>query len=202
MTAGQRATALTRQLLAFSRSQTTNRVALSLNSVVTELEPMLRRLIRADIRIQTALDPSTPVVVADATQLEQVLMNLAVNARDAMPRGGTLTIAAQTATLGEHSDAPAGEYAVLRVSDTGVGMKPEDIPVALAPFRQLDDAFNRRYEGTGLGLALAKMLTDLHGGVLEITSAIGLGTTVNVHLPCGRILSRGNVAGDKVSQSA
>jgi signal transduction histidine kinase len=80
-------------------------------------------------------------------------------------------------------------------------MKPEDIPVALAPFRQLDDAFNRRYEGTGLGLPLAKMLTELHGGVLEITSAIGLGTTANVHLPRGHILSSGNVVGDKV-QSA
>jgi signal transduction histidine kinase len=74
--------------------------------------------------------------------------------------------------------------------------------VALAPFRQLDDAFSRRYEGTGLGLPLAKMLTELHGGLLEITSAPGLGTTVNVRLPRDRILLGGEVVGEKVSQSA
>jgi signal transduction histidine kinase len=85
----------------------------------------------------------------------------------------------------------------ISISDTGIGMKPEDIPIALSPFRQLDDAFSRRSEGTGLGLPLAKMLTELHGGALEIASAPGLGTTVNVRLPRDRILLSGDVAGER-----
>jgi PAS domain S-box-containing protein len=152
----------------------------------------------AFVRVEKAIPPNVPLILGDELRLKQIVLNLLSNAVKFTALGGTggrVRVELKLTNAG----------VTVSVSDTGVGMKPEDIPVALAPFRQLDDAFNRRYEGTGLGLPLAKMLTELHGGVLEITSAIGLGTTVNVHLPRGRILSSGNVgdvAGDKVSQSA
>jgi signal transduction histidine kinase len=149
----------------------------------------------AFIRIERVNPPDVPLILGDELRLKQIVLNLLSNAvkftalgGDA---GGTVRIEVKLTDAG----------VTISIADTGIGMKPEDIPVALAPFRQLDDAFTRRYEGTGLGLPLAKMLTELHGGVLEITSAPGLGTTVNVRLPRNRILSD-HMVDDKVRQSA
>jgi signal transduction histidine kinase len=150
----------------------------------------------AFVRVEKVIPSDVPFIFADELRLKQIVLNLLSNAVKFTALGGA---GGRVVVEVKLTDADV----TVSVSDTGVGMKPEDIPVALAPFRQLDDAFNRRYEGTGLGLPLAKMLTELHGGVLEISSAIGLGTTVDVKLPRGRILpSGGNVVGDKASQSA
>jgi two-component system, cell cycle sensor histidine kinase and response regulator CckA len=182
--AGQRAAALTRQLLAFSRKQSSHPVALSLNTVVESLEPMLRRLIDANVRIETSLDPDTHTVLADAIQLEQVLMNLAVNARDAMPTGGMLTIETGNSTL-RHEDvrryrgAVPGEYAVLRVSDTGVGMPPEVQAHIFEPFFTTKE----RGRGTGLGLAAVYGITKQLNGYIAVDSEIGRGTAFTIYLP-------------------
>jgi PAS domain S-box-containing protein len=150
----------------------------------------------AFVRIERVNAPDVPFILGDELRLKQIVLNLLSNAvkftalgGDA---GGTVRVEVKLTDAG----------VTISIADTGIGMKPEDIPVALAPFRQLDDAFSRRYEGTGLGLPLAKMLTELHGGILEITSTPGLGTTVIVQLPRDRILSRGDAVGDKARQSA
>jgi PAS domain S-box-containing protein len=145
----------------------------------------------AFVRIERVNPPDVPFVLGDELRLKQIVLNLLSNAvkftelgGDA---GGTVRVEVKLTDAG----------VTISISDTGIGMKPEDIPIALSPFRQLDDAFSRRSEGTGLGLPLAKMLTELHGGALEIASAPGLGTTVNVRLPRDRILLSGDVAGER-----
>ncbi len=121
-----------------------------------------------------------PVIRADRLRLKQILLNLLSNAVKFTPRGGQVTISA----------ARAGDRGVtIVVSDTGIGMRPEEIPVALEPFRQVEGDLSRRYEGTGLGLPLAKQLIELHGGALRIESESGKGTTVTVSLPPNRVLS-------------
>ena len=184
VTAAQRATSLTRQLLAFSRKQTIKPVALSLNGVIELLEPMLRRLISANVSIRTSLDRQTHVVLADKTQLEQVLMNLVVNARDAMPDGGTLTIETGNAVLGvndlvRHADAAPGEYAVVTVSDTGVGMTPEVQQRIFEPFYTTKE----RGRGTGLGLAAVYGIVKQLGGNIWVESEPGQGSTFKIYLP-------------------
>jgi|RhiMethySRZTD1v2_1073278.scaffolds.fasta_scaffold15963_7 two-component system cell cycle sensor histidine kinase/response regulator CckA len=182
--AAQRATSLTRQLLAFSRKQTIKPVALSLNAVVETLEPMLRRLISANVSIRTSLDRQTHVVLADKTQLEQVLMNLVVNARDAMPDGGTLTIATGNATLGASDlarfpGAMEGEYAVITVSDTGVGMPPEVQRRIFEPFYTTKE----RGRGTGLGLAAVYGIVKQLGGNIWVESEPERGSSFTIYLP-------------------
>src|SRR5204862_2237494 len=125
--AGERAAALTRQLLAFSRKQVLQPVALDLNALVSDMEKMLRRLIGEDVELRTALAPELGSIKADPGQVEQVIMNLAVNARDAMPRGGKLTIETSEVSLGEDSAsrlaaAAPGPYVLLSVADTGTGI--------------------------------------------------------------------------------
>ena len=184
VTAAQRATSLTRQLLAFSRKQTIEPVALSLNAVVETLEPMLRRLISADVSIQTDLDRQTYVVLADKTQLEQVLMNLVVNARDAMPDGGTLTIKTDNTALGAGDlarlpGAVEGEYTVIAVSDTGVGMAPEIQRRIFEPFYTTKE----RGRGTGLGLAAVYGIVKQLGGNIWVESEPGRGSSFTIYLP-------------------
>jgi len=180
--AAQRAAALTRQLLAFSRKQAIKPVALSLNAVVETLEPMLRRLISANVRIRTCLDPQTHAVLADETQLEQVLMNLVVNARDAMPDGGTLTIETANATLADLAHDPGaapGEYAIVSVADTGSGMTREVQQRIFEPFYTTKE----RGRGTGLGLAAVYGIVTQLGGTIWVYSEPGHGTIFKMYLP-------------------
>lgn len=135
------------------------------------------------VRIDEALGEDIPLVFGDELRLKQVVLNLLSNAVKFTAAGGT----GGRVTIDTRRTDDGG--LTISIADTGIGMKPEDIPVALSPFRQLDNAFNRRSEGTGLGLPLAKMLVELHDGVLDIESKIGIGTTVHVHLPKERVLT-------------
>jgi two-component system cell cycle sensor histidine kinase PleC len=120
-----------------------------------------------------------PAVLGDELRLKQVVLNLLSNAVKFTPAGGRIVLAIS---------APPEGTVVFAVADTGIGMKPEEIPIALEPFRQIDSALNRRYEGTGLGLPLARTLVELHGGFLNVISVAGSGTTVTFTIPADRVL--------------
>jgi PAS domain S-box-containing protein len=178
--ASARGAALTRQLLTFSRQQRPNARVLDVNAVIRGAEPLLRRLLREDIGLATRLQPGLGRVAADPGQLEQVLLNLAVNARDAMPRGGELTIATSDVLLGpEFPRARPGRYVLLAVRDTGVGMDAATQARAFEPF------FTTKAvgQGTGLGLATVYGIVQQAGGHVEVASAVGHGTTFKVYLP-------------------
>lgn len=184
-TAGERASALTQQLLAFSRKQMAEPKPLRLNDVVIEAERMLRRLIGEDIDVLTRLSPDPAVVMADRGQMNQVLMNLAVNARDAMPRGGRLIIETGSAEVDElyvslHPEAKPGLYATLSVSDSGVGMTPDTLQRIFEPFFTTK-ATGR---GTGLGLATVYGIVKQGGGWIRVYSEVGKGTHFQLFLPC------------------
>ena len=178
--AAERAASLTRQLLAFSRRQLLQPMVLDLNSVVGEIENLLRRLIGEDVELVTSLDPLCGRVKADPGQLEQVIVNLAVNARDAMPGGGALTIATQAVRLaeGEHGLA-AGPYALLSVSDTGVGMDETTLSHLFEPFFTTKE----QGKGTGLGLATVYGIVKQSGGDVVVESSRGRGSRFAVYLP-------------------
>ena len=182
--AGQRAAGLTRQLLAFSRRQVLQPRVLSLNATVTELESMLRRLLGADVSVESELDPGLWYVLADPGQLEQVLVNLVVNARDAMSEGGVVTIATANRQLHATDDARgnsvrAGSYVTLSVRDTGVGM---DVPTQARIF---DPFFTTKEagKGTGLGLSTVYGIVEQSGGHVAVESAPGQGATFTIFLP-------------------
>ncbi len=170
--AGQRAAGLTRQLLAFSRRQVVQPVSLDLNVVAEQMHKMLQRLIGEDIRLTFDLDPGLGPIRADAGQFEQVIMNLAVNARDAMPEGGTLVVTTR------NLDEPSGQI-MLAVADTGCGMDEATQQRLFEPFfttKQLG-------QGTGLGLATVYGIVTQAGGRIEVSSAVGRGSTFRVYLP-------------------
>jgi two-component system cell cycle sensor histidine kinase/response regulator CckA len=182
--AAERATILTRQLLAFSRRQVLLPRVLQLNDVVEGLTPMLSRLIGADVELVATLAPSLDSVLADPNQLEQVLVNLAVNARDAMPQGGRLTINTANVVLDEdhvaqHGDANVGPHVMLSVSDTGVGMDVDTLSHAFEPF------FTTKAVGTGTGLGLATVygIVKQSDGSIWVDSEPGKGTTFHAFLP-------------------
>jgi len=183
--ASTRAASLTRQLLAFSRKQMQAPKVLDVNQVVRELERMLGRVIGEDVQLETALDAPGAVVLADPGQLEQVVLNLAVNARDAMPRGGTLRIETSEVSL---SDAEAecypyhvapGTYLRLTVSDTGVGMTQEILARVFEPFFTTKGPG----KGTGLGLSTVYGIVKQSGGYIWASSEPGQGSTFRVYLP-------------------
>jgi PAS domain S-box-containing protein len=179
--AAERAAGLVRQLLTFGRRQAAKPVVLDLNTVMTEMAGILRRLLGARVAIETELAAVPVRVRIDRSQLEQVVMNLAVNARDAMPEGGTLTIgtAAVTAPAPPGTDRGSVQYARLAVSDTGCGMTEEVKQHVFEPFFTTKGPDR----GTGLGLATAYSIVTQAGGRIGIDSALGAGTTFRIDLP-------------------
>jgi PAS domain S-box-containing protein len=182
--AARRAASLTRQLLAFSRHQMLQARVIDLREVVAGLEPMLRRLIGEDVELRIELSPEPAVALADPNQLGQVLMNLVVNARDAMPTGGQVTITAAPVTLDDafvqgHLGARPGRHAMIAVEDNGVGMDEATRSRVFEPFFTTKDPG----KGTGLGLATVYGIVKQSGGNVWVESAPGAGTTILVHLP-------------------
>ncbi len=182
--AGERAGALTRQLLAFSRKQILDPQVLSLNPMIRDLGKMLRRLIGEDIQLSTVLDEGLGNVKVDLGQMEQVLMNLTVNARDAMPRGGRLVIetrnvAVEKGLVGAAPAIPPGDYVLLSVTDTGVGMDKEVQSHLFEPFFTTKGIG----KGTGLGLSTIYGIIRQSGGYLSVYSEVGKGSCFKIYLP-------------------
>ena len=184
MKAAERAGALVRQLLAFSRRETIRPRNLDLNDLIRDLSKMLRRVISEHIDLQLELGEGAPVILADPGQLEQVLMNLCVNARDAMPGGGKLVVETRSVALNEdfmtaYPEASPGQYVLLRVSDTGHGMEPDVLDRMFEPFFTTKSVG----KGTGLGLATVYGIVKQHGGIITCSSAPGKGAAFSVYLP-------------------
>jgi PAS domain S-box-containing protein len=182
--AGQSAARLTQQLLAFSRKQIIEPTLLDLSAVVADTRAMLERLIGEDVRVVVSGDSSLGLVMVDRGQVEQVVMNLAVNARDAMPMGGTLTIETANVELDEqyaktHLGANPGSHVVLTVSDTGIGMSPDVQARLFEPFFTTKELG----KGTGLGLATVHGIVTRAGGSVDVYSEVGRGTSFKVYLP-------------------
>ena len=173
--AGEQAALLTGQLLAFSRKQVTQMEVLDINEAVRGITDMLQRLLGDDIDLSVALDDALLPVTADAGQFNQVLMNLAVNAHDAMPNGGRLSIE----TCAVERDRPAGRYAMLAVTDTGSGMSAETLSHIFEPFFTTKDPS----KGTGLGLATVYGIVQQHGGWIDVVSELGQGASFQIYFP-------------------
>lgn len=167
--AADRASSLTRQLLAFSRSQPSQPRPLDLNQVVGEMQGMLRRVIGEDLELLTGLSFGPATILADPGQIEQVIMNLVVNARDAMPQGGRIRL---------EVDAP-GERVELRVSDTGSGIPPEVRERMFEPFFTTKELG----KGTGLGLAVVRSIVEQSGGQIDVETSVGVGTLFRIQFP-------------------
>jgi two-component system cell cycle sensor histidine kinase/response regulator CckA len=181
---GNRAANLVRQLLAFSRQQTMQPKVLSLADVLSELTNLLRRLIGAQIRLEMIHGRDVGLVKVDQGQLEQVIINLVVNARDAMPNGGTVTIRTRNhkqemRVVRGQDDMPAGHYVAIEVADLGVGIPPENLQRIFEPFFSTKEIGS----GTGLGLSTVYGIVRQTGGFIGVESTIGVGTTINVYLP-------------------
>jgi two-component system cell cycle sensor histidine kinase/response regulator CckA len=182
--ASRSAGAVVRQLLAFSRQEAARPVVLDLNTVITDAISWLGRFIGEDVELINRLDPDLATVQADPGQMEQVLMNLAINARDAMPAGGRLTIETANAALDEgyasaQVEIEPGKYVLLTISDTGVGMDDEVLSHIFEPFFTTKP----KGKGTGLGLATVYGIVGQHGGHIRVHSELGRGTTFDIYLP-------------------
>jgi PAS domain S-box-containing protein len=182
--AAERAAGLTRQLLAFSRRQLIQPKRLDMNKIVSNMSDMLGRLLGEDVSLQLNYSQSPAMVEADAGMMEQVLLNLAVNARDAMPRGGQLSVRIGIAEIDEghinrHPEARAGKFVCVSKSDTGCGIAPENISRIFEPFFTTKDIG----KGTGLGLATVYGIVKQHQGWIEVESAVGKGSTFRIYIP-------------------
>jgi signal transduction histidine kinase/FixJ family two-component response regulator len=182
--AADRAAKLTRQLLAFSRKQVMQSQPLNLSEVVSNMSKMLKRIIGEHIQLQCLCEPGLPMVLADAGMLEQVLVNLVVNARDAMPRGGQLVISISVVELDSvqarnHEEARAGRFITLRVADTGTGIASEHLPHIFEPFFTTKDVG----KGTGLGLATVYGIVKQHQGWIDVSTKLGHGSMFTLFLP-------------------
>jgi PAS domain S-box-containing protein len=182
--AADRAATLTRQLLAFSRRQVLQSRALDLNVTVSGMERLLCRVISGDVRLHTELEPALPTVFADAGQMEQVMMNLVLNARDAMPVGGTIVVRTgrtqlRTAQKHRFGTIPPGDYVTLSVRDAGTGMAPDVVERLFEPFFTTKP----QGKGTGLGLATVHGIVLQSSGYITVVSALGLGSEFTVYLP-------------------
>jgi two-component system cell cycle sensor histidine kinase/response regulator CckA len=182
--AADRAAALTQQLLAFSRKQMLKPTVIEFDSVVNDLESLLRRLLTADISMQTTLKAGNGRVRADRSQLEQVLMNLVVNARDALPHGGQIVITTEVTSVDSqfaraNAGAEPGDYVKLCVSDNGSGMDAQTLSHVFEPFFTTKDVG----KGTGLGLATVYGVVKQSGGYIRVTSEVSRGTTFEIYLP-------------------
>jgi signal transduction histidine kinase len=180
--AAERAAALNRQLLAFGRGSPADSSPADLNAVVEQLDRMLQRVVGENFRLEVRAGRGLGRVQADVTEMEQIVLNLALNARDAMPRGGLLTIETRDVEIAGGTDAPAppGRYAMVAVSDEGVGMEEETRKHIFEPY------FSTKSGGaaSGLGLATVHRIVERHGGRIRVDSAPGRGTTFRVYLPC------------------
>lgn len=184
LVSADRAAEVTHSLLAFSKKQQLNPKPISINALIKRLEKLLSRLIGEDIELKTAFASQDIVSMADAGQIEQVLLNLAMNARDAMPHGGHLTLATERVELDdtflrEHGYGAPGLYAVISVSDTGIGIPKEIMDKIFEPFFTTKDPD----KGTGLGLAMAYGIIRQHKGYINVYSEPGMGTTFRIYLP-------------------
>ncbi|MGA2177574.1 MAG: response regulator [Verrucomicrobiota bacterium] len=182
--AAERAASLTRQLLLFSRKQAMQPASLDLNEVVAGMIKMLKRILGEDITLCSELAPALPLIYADAGMIEQILLNLAVNSRDAMLAGGRLAITTGTETLDEEQarqnpEAAAGRHVCLDIADTGIGIPPEVLPRIFEPFFTTKEAGR----GTGLGLATVHGIVKQHHGWITVKSEVGRGTAFRIYLP-------------------
>jgi len=198
--AGERAADLTRQLLAFSRRQLLQPRVLALNSLIADSIKMLQRLLGEDIELVTLLDPELGHVKADAGQMEQVILNLALNARDAMPQGGKLTLETRNVILQEeyaqkHFSLQPGSYIMMTISDIGCGMDPHTLSHIFEPFFTTKEPG----KGTGLGLSTVYGIVQQSGGSIWVYSEPGRGTTFKIYLP--RIEEPLDEAGEKRIES-
>jgi PAS domain S-box-containing protein len=190
--AAEHATGLTRQLLAFSRRQVVQPKVLDPSGVVSHMSKMLRRLIGEDVELVLELEEGGATVLADPGQLEQVVLNLCVNAREALPGGGRVTVTSRTVTLdlgaASHLGLAPGHYVRLMVQDTGAGIPAEVIDQIFEPF------FTTKESGTGLGLATVYGIVKQAGGEIAVASTPGVGTTLTIHLPTIRLAAAPTVA--------
>ena len=183
--AGHRAAALTRQLLAFSRQQVLDPKVLDLNTVVKDMEKMLKRLIGEDVELTTDLTTALARVKADESQIEQVILNLAINARDAMPRGGKLDLITSNFRMDENFvrrypyPVNVGDYILLKVSDTGSGMDARTKARIFEPFFTTKE----KGKGTGLGLSMVYGIVKQSNGYIDVSSDVGAGTSFDIYLP-------------------
>jgi PAS domain S-box-containing protein len=182
--AADRAAGLTRQLLAFSSRQVITQQAVALDQLVQNMQNMLQRVIGAEIQISTEVWPDLTPVLADTTQVEQILVNLVINARDAMPRGGKITIELRNVELDKigvaaHPGLQPGDYVEMSVADTGTGMDAETISRIFEPFFTTKESG----KGTGLGLATVYGIVQQNNGAIEVQSRVGHGTTFYIYLP-------------------
>ncbi|MBK7999155.1 MAG: response regulator [Verrucomicrobia bacterium] len=180
----RRASSLTQQLLMFSRKQKLQPRVLDLNKVIANMSKMLERLLGEHIALEMRSESNLPAIEADAGMIDQIIMNLSVNARDAMGKGGTLRISTSAATVDEfymqlHADAQPGHYVRMSITDNGIGMSRETVGRIFEPFFTTKEVG----KGTGLGLATVYGIVKQHNGWVEVDSELGIGTTFNVFLP-------------------